>query len=88
MKIDATYVTPVEHHNPMEPHATIARLGRRQADGVHATQGVTGAQATLAGRSGSSRTTCGSSARIVGGGFGCKGNTWPHATLAAMAART
>ena len=33
-KVDATYITPIEHHNPMEPHATIAALGRRQADGV------------------------------------------------------
>ena len=24
VRIDATYTTPVEHHNPMEPHATIA----------------------------------------------------------------
>jgi len=24
VKIDVTYTTPVEHHNPMEPHATIA----------------------------------------------------------------
>ena len=25
--VDATYTTPAEHNNPMEPHATIARLG-------------------------------------------------------------
>ena len=24
VKLDATYITPIEHHNPMEPHATIA----------------------------------------------------------------
>ena len=28
VKIDATYTTPIEHHNPMEPHATIARWER------------------------------------------------------------
>ena len=26
--VDATYTTPAEHNNPMEPHATIAALGR------------------------------------------------------------
>ena len=25
VKIDAVYTTPMEHHNPMEPHATVAR---------------------------------------------------------------
>src|ERR1700712_2594625 len=24
VKLEGTYITPVEHHNPMEPHATIA----------------------------------------------------------------
>ena len=33
-KVDATYVTPMEHHNPMEPHATIATMGWRSADGL------------------------------------------------------
>ena len=28
----ATYATPADHNNPMEPHATLARLGRRAAD--------------------------------------------------------
>ena len=25
VKVEATYRTPIEHHNPMEPHATIAK---------------------------------------------------------------
>ncbi len=32
VKLDNRYVTPTEFHNPMEPHATIALLGRRPAD--------------------------------------------------------
>ncbi|HET6145210.1 MAG TPA: molybdopterin cofactor-binding domain-containing protein, partial [Candidatus Acidoferrales bacterium] len=32
IKIDQVYTTPIEHHNPMEPHATIA-----QWDGNHLT---------------------------------------------------
>src|SRR5437763_9342480 len=44
VKIDATYTTPVEHHNPMEPHAAIA-LWEGAGDNNHltvssATQGI------------------------------------------------
>ncbi len=87
-KLDATYVTPIEHHNPMEPHATIARWEDGQRLTVWtATQGISGAQQSLAALFGidpkNMRVIC----PFVGGGFGCKGNTWPPATLAAMAAK-
>ena len=87
VKLQATYTTPFEHHNAMEPHATIAAW-----DGDHltvwtATQGISGAQSTLAALlgidPGNVRVIC----PYVGGGFGSKGNTWPPATLAAVAAR-
>ncbi len=86
-KVDATYVTPIEHHNPMEPHATIARW-----DGDHltvwtATQGVMGAQGSLAALFGIDKKNVQVICPYVGGGFGCKGATWPPATLAAMAAK-
>ena len=84
-KVDATYITPIEHHNPMEPHATIARWDGDRLTVWTATQGISGAQATLAGLfgidAGDVRVIC----PYLGGGFGCKGNTWPPATLAAMA---
>src|SRR5438874_3479452 len=91
VKIDATYTTPVEHHNPMEPHATIALWegdGDNQRLTVYtATQAISGTQEALAKlfalKPEQVRTIC----PFVGGGFGCKGNTWPHTTLAAMAAR-
>ena len=34
IKIDYTYITPVETHNPMEMHGTIAGVGRRPADSI------------------------------------------------------
>jgi xanthine dehydrogenase YagR molybdenum-binding subunit len=87
VKVDATYITPVEHHNPMEPHATIARWDGDRLTVWTATQGISGAQKTLAGLFGIDpkqvRVVC----PFVGGGFGSKGNTWPPATLAAMAAK-
>jgi xanthine dehydrogenase YagR molybdenum-binding subunit len=87
VKIKATYQTPVEHHNAMEPHATIAKW-----DGDHltvwtATQSISGTQQTLAGFFGLAEDNVTVVCPYVGGGFGSKGNTWSPATLAAMAAR-
>ncbi len=87
IKLDQTYVTPVEHHNPMEPHATIARWDDDRLTIWHTTQGISGAQRTLAGMFGIDVDKVTVICPFVGGGFGSKGNTWPPAVLAAMAAR-
>ena len=87
VKIDVTYTTPVEHHNPMEPHATIAAWQGDRLTVWTATQGISGAQTTLATLFGVEPANVRVISPYVGGGFGCKGNTWPPATLAAMAAR-
>lgn len=86
-QVDATYVTPMEHHNPMEPHATIARWDGEQLTVWTATQGISSAQAALAGQFGIDPKNVRVICPYVGGGFGCKGSTWPPATLAAMAAK-
>ena len=89
VKLDATYITPIEHHNPMEPHATIAAWDGDKLTVWTTTQGISGAQATLAGQFGIDKDPmCGSSARISAAASARKGNTWPPATLAALAART
>ncbi|MBV9811824.1 MAG: xanthine dehydrogenase family protein molybdopterin-binding subunit, partial [Acetobacteraceae bacterium] len=87
VKVDATYTTPVEHHNPMEPHATIAVWQGDRLTVWTATQGISSAQHTLATMFGVDPGNVHVLDPYVGGGFGCKGNTWPPATLAAMAAR-
>jgi xanthine dehydrogenase YagR molybdenum-binding subunit len=87
VKVDATYITPIEHHNPMEPHATIAAWAGNKLTVWTATQGIGGAQATLAGQFGLDKADVRVICPFVGAGFGSKGNTWPPATLAAMAAR-
>jgi xanthine dehydrogenase YagR molybdenum-binding subunit len=88
IKIDETYSTPVEHHNPMEPHAVVASW---RDDGTlvvhHSTQAVFGSRESLAGFFGMPPEKVEVSSSFVGGGFGCKGSTWPHVTLAAMAAK-
>ena len=86
-QVDATYVTPMEHHNPMEPHATIARWDGDRLTVWTATQGISSAQTTLAGQFGIDPKNVRVICPYVGGGFGCKGSTWPPATLAAMAAK-
>jgi xanthine dehydrogenase YagR molybdenum-binding subunit len=87
VKVDVTYTSPIEHHNPMEPHATIAAWQGDQLTVWTATQGISGAQTTLATLFGIEPRNVRVISPYVGGGFGCKGNTWPPATLAAMAAR-
>ena len=49
MRLDLTYTTPVEHHNPMEPHATIALWDGDRLTVYSATQGIDASQHTLVG---------------------------------------
>ncbi|RKG89147.1 xanthine dehydrogenase family protein molybdopterin-binding subunit [Corallococcus terminator] len=85
--VDATYVTPYEHHNPMEPHATLALWEGETLTVYDTTQGVFGTRARLAALFGippeSVRVVC----KFVGGGFGSKGSPWSHVVLAALAAK-
>jgi len=90
VRLDATYTTPVEHHNPMEPHATIALW---EGDGDNhrltvysATQAISNTRESLAKLFGLKPDQVRAICPFVGGGFGCKGNTWGHVGLAAMAA--
>lgn len=85
--VGETYITPVEHHNPMEPHATIAAWNGDKLTVWTTTQGIAGAQATLAGQFSIDNANVRVICPYLGAGFGSKGNTWPPATLAAMAAR-
>jgi xanthine dehydrogenase YagR molybdenum-binding subunit len=85
--VDATYITPMEHHNPMEPHATIARWDGNRLTVWTATQGISDAQQALAAMFGIDASDVHVICPYLGGGFGCKGHTWPPATLAAMAAK-
>lgn len=87
IKIDATYTTPVEHHNPMEPHAAIASWEGDRLTLYHSTQGVMGSRQRVATLLGLKPENVRIISDYVGGGFGSKGSCWPHVTLTAMAAR-
>jgi xanthine dehydrogenase YagR molybdenum-binding subunit len=82
-----TYTTPVEHHNPMEPSASIAAWEGNKLTLYEATQWVAGARNVVADTLGLPRENVHIISRFVGGGFGCKGFTWPHTIAAAIAAR-
>ena len=85
--VQATYTTPVEHHNPMEPHATIAAWAGDELTLYDSTQYVTGVKETMAKTLGISADKVTVVSPFVGGGFGCKGSMWSHVVLAALAAR-
>ena len=87
VRIEETFRTPVEHHNPMEPHATVARWEGGKLTVWTATQGISGAHETISSFFGLQPADVDIIGHYVGGGFGCKGNTWPPAVLACMAAR-
>ncbi|AIE84044.1 xanthine dehydrogenase family protein molybdopterin-binding subunit [Fimbriimonas ginsengisoli] len=86
-KLDQVYRTPIEHHNPMEPHATVAVWGPDGLLAYDATQGVSNSQRNLAEEFGLPQDKVHVINPFVGGGFGCKGQAWPHSPIAAMAAK-
>ncbi|KQR76644.1 acylaldehyde oxidase [Burkholderia sp. Leaf177] len=86
-RLDVVYTTPNEHHNPMEPHATLARWDGPKLTLYDATQGVSGERSAVAKTLGISEDNVRVICPFVGGGFGCKGSAWSHVVLAAMAAK-
>lgn len=85
--VTQVYTTPVEHHNPMEPHATVAQWTDGRLTVWTATQAITWTQQALAGLFGLSPAHVTVICPFVGGGFGCKGVSWPPVALAALAAK-
>ncbi|TQM26350.1 xanthine dehydrogenase family protein molybdopterin-binding subunit [Nocardia bhagyanarayanae] len=89
--VDQTYTTPIEHNNPMEPHASIAvwdeTSGRPRVTLYDSTQGVHAVRKTLAPLFGLEPGQLRVIAPHVGGGFGSKGAPHAHNVLAIMAAR-
>jgi xanthine dehydrogenase YagR molybdenum-binding subunit len=85
--IDATYTTPLETHNAMEPHATIAQWEGDRLTLYDATQYVYGVKRFVAKTLGMPDDRVRVVSKFVGGAFGSKGSAWSHVVLAAMAAR-
>ena len=86
-KFEAVYETPIEHHQPMEPHATIAVWAGEKLTLYNSAQIVNGAQNATA----STFNIKPENVRIItphiGGGFGAKGGMWGNLIIAAVAAK-
>jgi len=88
VRVDQTYTTPVQNHNPMEPHAlTVVWQGDDHVTLYDTSQGIFGVKKKLAALFGIPPENVRVISRYVGGGFGCKGSPWSHIGLAALAAR-
>ncbi|HAX76937.1 MAG TPA: hypothetical protein DCY88_14140 [Cyanobacteria bacterium UBA11372] len=85
--IAQTYSIAGNHHNPLEPSATIAVWSGDKLTLYDATQGVFFTQSTVANLLGIPVGDVRVISQYVGGGFGCKGSVWPHTWLCAIAAR-
>ncbi len=87
VRVEATYSLAREQHNAMEPHATVASWQGDQLTLWSKTQWVGNERDEIARRFGIAPEKVRVINPFVGGAFGSALRTWPHVTLAAMAAR-
>ncbi|ERJ18475.1 Putative xanthine dehydrogenase YagR molybdenum-binding subunit protein [Salinisphaera shabanensis E1L3A] len=86
-QIDVTYVTPMETHNPMEMHASVANWENGDLVLYESSQGVIFARNVMAKVFGLPPERVEVRSPFIGSGFGSKLWLWPHAIAAAAAAR-
>ena len=86
-RIDATYETPAQYHNAMEPHAIVAAWDGDKLLIDTPSQGLAMAQGRLAGLFGISPDGIHIRSPFLGGGFGSKGFISGPQILGVLAAR-
>ncbi len=87
VSLDRSYSQPREQHNAMEPHATVAEWQGSRLTLWSKTQWVGNERDEMARRFGIPADDVRVINPFVGGAFGSALRTWPHVTLAALAAR-
>ncbi len=87
VKLDETYVTPAETHNPLELHSTVAVWNGPMLTLYDSTQGVVNLRSVLAQMFGLPQENVRVISKFLGSGFGGKLYPWSHVSLAAAAAR-
>jgi len=87
VKLDETFATPAETHNPLELHATIAISDVDMLTLYDSTQGVVNARSVLAQMFGLPKENVRVISKFLGSGFGGKLYPWTHVPLAVAAAR-
>jgi xanthine dehydrogenase YagR molybdenum-binding subunit len=86
-RVEATYETAPQYHNPMEPHAIVAAWDGDSLSIDTPSQGLAMAQGRLAGLFGIAPSKIHIRSPFLGGGFGCKGMISGPQVLGVMAAR-
>src|SRR5256714_11788121 len=87
VKLDQTYITPTETHNPLELHATTAVWEGSKLTLYESTQSIFNTRNVLAQMFGLPQENVRIVTKFVGSGFGSKLWPWSHCPLAAAAAR-
>jgi xanthine dehydrogenase YagR molybdenum-binding subunit len=87
VKVDETYVTPAETHNPIELHASVAVWDGQNFTLYETSQAVVNHQDVLAQMLGVPQENVRVISRFLGSGFGGKLWPWTHCAIAASAAR-
>ncbi|HEX9500588.1 MAG TPA: xanthine dehydrogenase family protein molybdopterin-binding subunit, partial [Thermoanaerobaculia bacterium] len=87
VKIDQTYRTPHEHHNPMEAHSITAAWNGDHLTLYDSSQNIFAVQQTMSRLFGVPKENVHVMSQFVGGAFGSKGSTWPHVVMGVLAAR-
>ncbi|MEV5355801.1 xanthine dehydrogenase family protein molybdopterin-binding subunit [Streptomyces sp. NPDC086081] len=87
VRLDLTYRLARNHHNAMEPHATVARWSGAKLTVWDKTQWIAGTQTELSTVFDLPLTSVRVISPFVGGGFGSGLRCWPHTVVAALAAR-
>jgi xanthine dehydrogenase YagR molybdenum-binding subunit len=87
VKMDQTYVTPIETHNPIELHATVATWDGEKYKLYETTQSIMNHQSAMAQMLGVPREEVQIVMKFLGSGFGGKLWPWTHDVLAAAGAR-
>jgi xanthine dehydrogenase YagR molybdenum-binding subunit len=88
VKIEHTYTMPDRHHNPMEPHVTLAVWDDTGTLTLYdSTQMVVGTRKLVSLVLGVPEEKINVVCEFLGGGFGGKSWSWPHTLLAAAAAK-
>ena len=87
VRIEADFDIGRQNHNPMEPHATVAAWNGDRLTLWSKSQFVVNEQAEIAAVFGIPADNVEVICPFIGGAFGTSLRTWPHVTLAALAAR-
>ena len=87
VKLDHTYITPFETHNPLEPHSTTAMWEGNTLTLYESSQGVVNLRSVLAQMFGLPQENVRVITKFIGSGFGSKLWPWTVCPLAAAAAR-